>query len=118
MSDNELFDHILGLSDAQLQRMVTTDAEQYRSEAVAIAKEELSRRALEPGEEPREPQEPDIGCLRCESKMIFAGRKRFHEGARLGVFGNLGELLVNREYFDLWVCKDCGHVEFFMETQS
>jgi len=26
------------------------------------------------------------------------------------------ELLVNREYFDLWVCRSCGHVEFFMEV--
>ena len=115
MSDGELRDRILGLRDGQLQRMVNMEADQYRPEAIAIANEELLRRGLDPGAEPGESQEPEIACLRCASKMVFGGKKRFHEGARLGVLGGLGELLVNREYFDLWACPNCGHVEFFME---
>ncbi|MBT7067995.1 MAG: hypothetical protein HN919_16980 [Verrucomicrobia bacterium] len=117
MSDDELRERILCLPDGQLQRMVEAEADQYRPEAIAIANEELVRRGREPGAEPGASQEPDLDCLRCESKMVFSGQKRFHEGARLGVLGDLGELFVNREYFDLWVCPNCGHVEFFMETQ-
>jgi len=43
------------------------------------------------------------------------GQKRFHEGARWGFFGGLGELFVNRERFDVYVCPRCGRVEFFID---
>jgi hypothetical protein len=117
MKDNELLDHIVRLPDGALRQMVTVKAEEYNPEAIELANEELVRRNLEPGSEPGESREPEVDCLRCKSNMVFAGKKQFHEGVRLGVLGGLGELLVNRENFDLWVCKDCGHVEFFMEIK-
>jgi hypothetical protein len=42
------------------------------------------------------------------------GTRHFHEGARLGVLGNLAELFVNREGFDVYSCAECGHVDFFV----
>jgi len=47
--------------------------------------------------------------------MEYVGTKRFHEGTRWGVLGDLGELFVKRESFDVFVCPRCGRVEFFIE---
>ena len=114
MGDDELRNRILQMSTAQLERMVKMEADQYRPDAIAIATEELVRRGCDPG--PGDPQVPELHCLRCDSNMVYGGKKKFHEGTRLGVLGGLGELLVNRESFDLWACPDCGHVEFFTEV--
>ncbi|HHT23554.1 MAG TPA: hypothetical protein GXZ87_09655 [Bacteroidales bacterium] len=59
------------------------------------------------------PGSRELNCLRCETPMIFSGNYRFHEGTKLGVFGNFFELFVNRETFDLYLCPKCGKVEFF-----
>lgn len=56
----------------------------------------------------------EISCLRCHILMNFAGEFKFHEGAASGVWGNLFELFVNKESFDLYVCPQCGKVEFFL----
>lgn len=55
----------------------------------------------------------EVDCLRCKIPLIFSGQFDFHEGARLGVLGNIFELFVNKEKFDLYVCPKCGKVEFF-----
>ncbi|MCC6361081.1 MAG: hypothetical protein IT450_20255 [Phycisphaerales bacterium] len=56
-----------------------------------------------------------ITCLRCESEMEFAGTRQFHEGTRLWDFlGGLFELLKHREALDVYACKRCGKVEFFL----
>ncbi len=55
----------------------------------------------------------EINCLRCHIPMKYSGNYRFHEGAKLGLFGNLFEAFVNRESFDLYICPKCGKVEFF-----
>ena len=60
-------------------------------------------------------------CLRCNVPIRFVGTRQFHEGMRWGVLGDLGELFVNREEFDVYICPRCGHVDFFVEgtdTQS
>ncbi len=55
-----------------------------------------------------------ITCLRCKVvPMRFSGNYKFHEGTRFGAMGNLLELFVNKETFDLYVCPKCGKVEFF-----
>jgi len=45
------------------------------------------------------------------------GTKKFHEGTRGWAFflGELGELFVNREHFDVYVCPTCGRVELFVD---
>lgn len=55
----------------------------------------------------------EIDCLRCKIPLIYSGNFKFHEGAKTGVFGNIFELFINRESFDLYLCPKCGKVEFF-----
>lgn len=56
-----------------------------------------------------------LTCPRCEVALDFVGTKKFHEGARWGVLGDLGELFVNKERFDVYVCGRCGRVELFID---
>jgi hypothetical protein len=58
---------------------------------------------------------PPIHCLRCDSPLDHLGTRAFHEGTRWGVLGDLGELFVNRERFDVFCCPRCGRVEFFVD---
>ena len=60
----------------------------------------------------------ELDCLRCKIPLNFAGQYKFHEGTRTGVFGNLFELLVNRECFDLYLCPECGKIEFFTPLET
>ena len=61
---------------------------------------------------------PDVGnqmtCKRCNTELKELGRKRFHEGARFGLFGDLAEMLVKREEFLLCICENCGEISFFV----
>jgi len=56
-------------------------------------------------------------CPRCATMLQYVGTKKFHEGSRgWGFFlGDLGELFVNREHFDVYVCPRCGRVELFID---
>lgn len=60
----------------------------------------------------------EIDCLRCNVQLIFSGDFKFHEGPKIGIFGNLFEVFVNRESFDLYVCPKCGKVEFFIPLNN
>ena len=65
--------------------------------------------APEPAAEGRE-----VDCLRCKCRLDFVGTREFHEGTNWGLLGELGELFVNRENFELYRCPKCGKVEFFI----
>jgi hypothetical protein len=56
-------------------------------------------------------------CPRCDERLEYVGTKKFHEGSRGWDFflGDLGELFVNREHFDVHVCGCCGRVELFVD---
>lgn len=58
-----------------------------------------------------------MDCPRCEKTLDYVGTKKFHEGSRgWGFFlGDLGELFVNREHFDIYVYPRCGRVEMFVD---
>lgn len=56
-----------------------------------------------------------IVCARCELALEFVGTRDFHEGTRWGVLGELGELFVNKQSFDVFVCPRCGRVELFID---
>jgi hypothetical protein len=43
------------------------------------------------------------------------GTKKIHEGTNWGILGEVGELFVKRERFDVYVCPRCGRVEFFVD---
>ncbi len=64
---------------------------------------------------PRTTEEPVVtGCPHCKIDLDYLGKKRFYEGGHLTPI-LAGELFVERENFDLYVCSRCGHVEFFLE---
>ena len=54
-------------------------------------------------------------CPSCAIPLEFVGTRDFHEGTRWGVLGELGELFVNKERFDVYVCPRCGRVELFID---
>ncbi|MBN1589680.1 MAG: hypothetical protein JW888_09205 [Pirellulales bacterium] len=56
-----------------------------------------------------------LSCPRCRCMLDYIGTKAFHEGKRWGVLGDLGELFVNKERFDVYCCPNCGRVEFFVD---
>jgi hypothetical protein len=53
-------------------------------------------------------------CGRCDVGLEYVGTKKFHEGTRGWGFA-LGDLLVNRESFDVYTCGRCGRVELFID---
>jgi hypothetical protein len=74
-------------------------------------------RSFRPDDAPSpEPGGRALDCLRCGQPMSFRGSQRFHEGSQAAPFllGGLGELLVNRQVFDVHACTGCGKVELFL----
>jgi Zn finger protein HypA/HybF involved in hydrogenase expression len=67
-----------------------------------------------------EGQATELKCMRCfNSNMIFNGTERFHVGSNSApfLFGNLGELFVNKQIFDQYYCPKCGKVELFFRKK-
>ena len=60
----------------------------------------------------------NIDCIRCNVKLVYSGQYKFHEGTRVGVLGNIFELLQNRIYFDIFVCPKCGKAEFYVPIKK
>jgi len=62
----------------------------------------------------------DTSCTRCDGRLVFVGKKDFHEGTRAWGFilGDFGELLTGGEDMAMFVCENCGHVEFFVPTKK
>ena len=56
-----------------------------------------------------------IICAACRLPLEFVGTRDFHEGTRWGALGDLGELFVNKQRFDVYVCPRCGRVSFFVD---
>ncbi len=56
-----------------------------------------------------------VRCPRCNITKQYLGTKKFHEGRRYGFLGEIGELFVNKETFDVYACPRCGSVEFFVD---
>ena len=57
----------------------------------------------------------NLTCSSCKVTLAYAGTKKFHEGTRWGLLGDLGELFVNKETFDVYYCQSCGKVEFYVD---
>jgi hypothetical protein len=64
---------------------------------------------------PPAPAENPIICAACRLNLEFVGTRDFHEGTRWGALGDLGELFVNKQRFDVYVCPRCGRVSFFVD---
>ena len=105
----------------------------YTEEGQQIIRSELKRRGLEdpieqarflssalgaelPDEEVPEAEVPGPECLRCEVKLLYVGEKRFREGGNWGVMGEIGHLFEKSESYHVYVCRQCGHVDFFIDA--
>lgn len=62
-----------------------------------------------------EPGANPLVCVRCNRELDYVGTKASHEGTRWGAFGDLGELFVNKQRFDVYCCPRCGRVELFID---
>lgn len=64
-----------------------------------------------------EPASDPVTCPRCYTALDHVGTRSFHEGSQAApfLFGGLGELFVNREHFDVYICPRCGRVELFVD---
>lgn len=60
----------------------------------------------------------DLMCLRCDVPMKYGGDLKFHEGPTTSAIGGLYEFLEGTDRFDIYVCTECGKVEFFLPTSS
>jgi hypothetical protein len=80
-----------------------------------IPPEQVTEAIVQAAAPKEEPEKNPIMCPRCHRELDFVGTKAFHEGIRWGVLGDLGELFVNREHFDVYCCPRCGRVEFFVD---
>lgn len=75
---------------------------------------------FQPDHVPREIVTRNPVCLHCTTPMRSGGRKRLHEGRRAWpvLSGDLGELFVNREEFDVYARPGRGEVELFMQPAA
>lgn len=64
----------------------------------------------------KQPAYPPAQCLRCDGQMVSVGELKFHESSRAWPFilGEIGELMVNRQCFEGFVCQQCGKTELFI----
>ncbi len=83
-------------------------ADEYSSEQIADAVNEAAEREAELAKNP-------IICATCQCELDHLGTKNFHEGTRWGFLGDVGELFVKKERFDVYCCPKCGRVEFFVD---
>jgi RNA polymerase subunit RPABC4/transcription elongation factor Spt4 len=58
-------------------------------------------------------EEMPLDCLRCKVTMEFKRNCDFHEGTTIGKSAIFFDLTTNQISLDLYVCPNCGKVEFF-----
>lgn len=94
-------------------RAALVDFDRYGDTELAVLRAESDRRTADEATSGKPSRE--IRCLRCHVALTYVGTKKFHEGTRWGVMGDLFELFVNKENFDVYHCPHCGKVEFFVD---
>ena len=94
-------------------RAALVDFDRYGDAELAVLRAESERRTAD--EAATGTPSREVRCLRCHVALTYAGTKKFHEGTRWGLMGDLGELFVNKENFDVYHCPHCGKVEFFVD---
>ena len=121
----QLKNNISNLSDDELVQMVTTDAGEYREEAVEFAREELEARGVglaeasageeEPGAEEGESEAaalPGAVCFVCNGPMrraALVGDKEL-----IVAFRDDGE----QRFVDVLVCGRCGEGRLLVDLES
>src|SRR5687768_199025 len=93
-------------------RTAMVDFDRYSDPELKVMREECDRRGGDG--DLKADRATEMRCARCETVLSYAGAKHFHEGTLFGIFGDLGEILVNQEKFVVYFCPRCGKVEFFV----
>jgi ssDNA-binding Zn-finger/Zn-ribbon topoisomerase 1 len=57
---------------------------------------------------------PEIRCKRCGVELAFLDNKLLHTGTNWGILGEIGEIFVEKNSYDLYACPICGGVEWFL----
>jgi len=50
-------------------------------------------------------------CLRCDTRLRYAGTREFQEGTLRGAF----DFLLTKESYVTYICPRCGKVEFYID---
>ena len=56
----------------------------------------------------------NISCLRCSEEMRYIRREKLQLGETGWFLGDLPNLLAGAMKVDIYACKTCGKLEFFM----
>jgi hypothetical protein len=83
--------------------------EDGQADAPGAAREVIAGVAEDDGDEA-------LPCLRCQTPLVFVAERDFQEGTGGWVLalGRLGALFEDSTRLEVWACKSCGHVEFFV----
>lgn len=60
----------------------------------------------------------DINCLRCGTRMKFVGNEKLQLGQTGWIMGDLPNLLVGAMGVSVYVCTDCGKIEFYQAQEE
>src|SRR5436309_9468717 len=127
-----LAERFAALSDDELVDMINIHPQQYRAEALAIARAEMVKRGYhlsrkgkvikvtkdqeKHDEAAAQPPHAPL-CSRCKTEMEYAGTRRLNDDKEMSVLGELGEMYKNgaHEFLDVYICRKCGHVDLFVD---
>ena len=130
-----LAENLAVLSDDDLIDMINVHFQQYRPDALIIARAELVKRGYhiskkgkvtnpqKAEEKPHEgvapaAQNPTLPlCPRCKTELEYVGTRRLNDDKEMSVLGELGEMFKNgaHEFLDVYICRKCGHVDLFVD---
>ena len=122
-------------SDEDLIDMINIHSQEYRPDALVIARAELLKRGYHISKKgkvtnPQKAQEkptegaaavarkPDSPlCPRCRTELEYVGTRRLNDDKEMSVLGELGEMFKTgaHEFLDVYVCRKCGHVDLFVD---
>ena len=60
----------------------------------------------------------DMNCLRCGRQMRYIKRENLQLGQTGWVLGDLPNLIAGSLELEIYICPQCGKVEFFTPEQS
>jgi len=60
----------------------------------------------------------NICCLRCNEKMSYAGTEKIQLGESGWILGNLPNLIAGAFETEIYICPECGKIEFYRLQQN
>jgi hypothetical protein len=114
-----LKERMADLSDAELLKIVGSESEDYRKEALDLARSELARRGVPMQVRPEElyqqargPEPNENVCPACQGQLrpgiLFADRELTM------IFTDNDE----ERFVEVWACTDCGQVQLVVDFDT